>query len=148
MQAFGHFQLTHRSAVRTRLRAPVGCHSAALAAVRRRLVACDGIMAVEADPAAGSLVISHSPAFSWSSIGAAAWRLADTGSGAHADKSPACAGRPRAQAPAPLQPPGATLQDLVSLALESVLARRPAEQILRDVALGVLAIALREARRP
>jgi hypothetical protein len=152
MQAFGQFQVLDRSAVRTKLRHPAVCRSA-LATVRRRLVACDGIVAVESDPETGTLVISHSPAFSWRSIGAAAWRL-----GEPADDAPPAPGAARAAArpvgrPEPNQPDrphhalGAAVDELVSLVLKGVIARRPAEQIVQDVALGFLAIALRDPRR-
>ncbi len=143
MQAFGQFQLTHKSAVRTWLRVPAGCHSANLAAVRRRLAACDGIVAVEANLETGSLVISHSPAFSWNSIGAAAWRLGE----GNAPPAPAGADRAGTLAPAAHQPSVGPLEELLALALESVMARRQPAQILRDVALGVIVLALRESRR-
>ena len=146
MQAFGHFRLVHRSAFRTWLAAPAWCRSAAaLAAVRRRLAACDGILAVTMNPATGSVEVRHDPAFSWGTVGPAAWRL-------DGFSAPDPAPNPGAPMPAPSMRAAAPslariVDDLVALAIEGMIARRPANAIVQDMARRLLATALVEPDR-
>jgi hypothetical protein len=151
MQTFGQFHLIHHSAQRTRLRAPEDCRTAAqLAAIRRRLAACDGIEDVAVNPATGSVVIRHSAVFSWSSVGPAAWRLER----ATAVPTPAGAETPApAPSPAPMAagsqaratPLGALIAEMLSVAVEGAIARRDPAHIVQDIALNFLRTALRDA---
>lgn len=158
MQAFGHFQVIHHSSLRTWLHAPEWCRSAEyLTAVRRRLAACDGIEDIAVNPATGSVIVRHDPAFHWSTIGHGAWRLDDAPAAPNAAPAPA---RPRAPASAQAaparhiarsrerrQPLGEILEELLSLALAGAIARRDPAQIVHDVALSFLCTALRDSRR-
>jgi hypothetical protein len=145
MQALGAFRIVRRSTRRTRLEARWVGSADGLAAVSRRLMACDGIDDVSVDPNTLSIVVYHAAGFCWSSIGPAALRLdqASAGGDGAAPLPPAR----DIEAPDDRQPIRPLVDVAVALALELAIGRRPPAELLHEIAVGLLRAALREPRR-
>lgn len=107
-------------------------------------MACDGIEDVVTGPDSGSVVVRHTPAFQWSSVGPAALRLDDS----PAMRTPAHGFSDRhADGAGPRQSTGLFLEDVVALVLDVALVGRPPRQVVLELALGILRGALHDARR-